>query len=82
MNYDELKKAGIKFYEEDNRDGGIYLGTNEYWVVGNDIYVHEIHTNTNRYTGKTNTYFYKTADKFFHNEEAEKALIKTINEKN
>jgi hypothetical protein len=58
MNYKDLSKTGVKFYEVDHYDGGIYLNTSECWLVDNNIYIHKIHPNANRYTGRTDTYFY------------------------
>jgi hypothetical protein len=83
MNYSDLAKSGIKFYEEDHYDGGIYLNTFEYWLVGNNIYIHEIHPNLNRYTGKTDTYFYTDTKSNLAYDlcaDAEEALKKVLQE--
>lgn len=81
MNYRDLSKTGIKFYEVDHYDGGIYLNTSEYWLEGNNIYIHEIHPNANRYTGKTDTYFYtdtKSNLEYDLGSEAAEALKKVL----
>jgi hypothetical protein len=78
MNYEDLKSTGVRFYEKDFRDGGIYLWTREYWLVNNNVYFHDVHPNLNRYTGHTDTYFYDTADGFVESDGAMDALQKTL----
>lgn len=56
MTYSELKKKGTKVYEEDHYNGGIWLYTEEYWACRGILYIHEEHSNSLQYTGKTKTY--------------------------
>ena len=54
MTYAELKSKGVKIQESDRYDGDIYLGTSEYYILNNSIYVHEYNSNVSTYTGKEN----------------------------
>ncbi len=54
MTYAELKAKGVKIQESDRYDGGIYLGTNEYYILNGSIYLHEYNSNLSQYTGKEN----------------------------
>ena len=56
MTSEYLKKNGILIEEYDLRDGGIYLGTNSYYLYNNDLYCSEYHSNLNRYTGENRTF--------------------------
>ena len=55
MTYAELKSKGVKIQESDRYDGDVYLGTNEYYIINNSIYVHGYNSNLSTYSGKENS---------------------------
>lgn len=50
ITYSELKAKGTKFYTSSNYSGDV---TEEYWLYEDGFYVYTIHSNVNRYTGRT-----------------------------
>ncbi len=55
MTRDFLEKNANLIEERDNYDGGIYLGTDYFYLYNNDLYISEYHDNRNRYTGESKT---------------------------
>ena len=56
MTKEYLKKNGIFIDEVDHYDGGIYLYTGYFYLIGNSLYCSTEHSNKMRYTGKNSTY--------------------------
>lgn len=56
MTRQNLKNTAVFLGEYDHYDGFIYLYTEEYYYKNDCLYVSEIHSNANRYTGKSETY--------------------------